>query len=266
MSKITFKYRSTPANAKKYGEGYRFPTITKKEFNAFNSNILGLGDLTSGGGYVQALSAMLDLQGFTDFCNQVDSHIVIPEFMDKYLNWMFEKLKTISVAEEKESDIQLWNELPFYAKFLGDGVLLLWDTTKLTKNWNSLFNVVYGLLNITEAYKKEFYPEIKKHVSKPPHILRCGVARGQIISIGNGEDYVGSCINIAARLQKIPALSFATSRRGFPFTKSKDHPLNKLLIPKMYKIRGVGEDELIYILKDEYEGLTSSEKNFFTKI
>ena len=38
-------------------------------------------------------------------------------------------------------------------------------------------------------------------VSEPPPVLRCGLARGTVFSVGNRSDFVGSCINMAARLQ-----------------------------------------------------------------
>lgn len=263
MSKKIFNYSITKADEVKYGKEYTFTTISKTELDSFNSDILGLGNLDLDGEYFQVLSAILDLQGFTDFCNQVDSHIVIPEFIDKFLNWLFQKIKDISIAEQKDTSVQLWQPLPFYAKFLGDGVLLLWDTAPLKGDIGALFNIVRLLINLTKFYTIDFYPELKKQFSKPPSILRCGVARGQVISIGNGEDYIGSCINISARLQKISSLSFAVSRRGFDLKKTSNQSLNKELLSKKIKIRGIGEDELVYILKEEYDKLNAIEKSIF---
>ena len=111
---------------------------------------------------------------------------------------------------------------------------------------------------------EEFLPYIEKRVSKPPIRLRCGISRGQIISVGNSEDYVGSCINISARLQKVNQLSFAVSRRGFDFSRNKKHAIVKLLTLKKFPIRGIGSDELIYVRKDEFDQLSKEEKKIFT--
>ena len=36
-----------------------------------------------------------------------------------------------------------------------------------------------------------------------------------MFSIGNKNDFVGTCINMAARLQKLPGTTFAFNTRGF---------------------------------------------------
>ncbi|MEO5905940.1 MAG: hypothetical protein ABIQ11_04405 [Saprospiraceae bacterium] len=264
MPKIIFHYKTAPADPKKFGPGKVFKSLTSKEFDSFNTNILGLGDITSNGEYVQALSTILDLGNFTNFCNQIDSQIVVPEFIDRFLKWLFLEIKHVSKVDEKNGQVLLWNDLPFFAKFLGDGILLLWDVRGTGRDQNMLINIANRMLAVTQAYKTHFYPEIKRQMAKPPDTLRCGIARGQIISIGNGEDYIGNCINVSSRLQKILTLSFAISRRGFEIPN--DTGIGKFLVAKKHKIRGIGEEELIYILKSEFDQLSDVDKKLFQDV
>lgn len=265
MGNIKLKYKRLTADPKKYGEGFALNSLSLKDFEKFNPDVLGLGDITKEGNYTNALSAFLDLQGFTDFCNQVDSHLVIPEFLTEYLKWVFDNLADSSKEGNYKDHIKIWGSLPFYAKFLGDGILFLWDTD-ISGGIAGLQNIILHLKILTDSYKNEFLPHIEKQVSKPPNRLRCGVSRGQIISVGNSNDYVGSCINMAARLQKVSHLSFAVSRRGFNFDRNKTHPIAKSLVLKKFPIRGIGNDELIYIRKDEFENLSKEEKERFTDV
>lgn len=265
MGNIKLGYKRVAADSSKYGEGFSLNSLSLKDYAKFNPEVLGLGDISKDGKYINALSAFLDLQGFTDFCNQVDSHLVIPEFLTEYLNWLFNSLAELSKEGDYEDHVKIWGSMPFYSKFLGDGILFLWDTD-LSGGLVGLQNIIGHLYTITETYKSKFLPEIEKRVSKPPNKLRCGISRGQIISIGNSEDFVGSCINMSARLQKVSQLSFAVSRRGFDFMKYKTHNIVKKLTLKKYPIHGIGTDELIYVRKDEFNLLSKEEKKFFIDV
>lgn len=265
MPNVELHYKRKEADPKIYGPGFILYSLSHEEFKKFNPSVLGLGDLALDGKYINALTAFLDLQGFTDFCNQVDSHLVIPEFLTKYLDWLFKNIAQKFTEGDYGDHVKIWGSLPFYAKFLGDGILFIWNTDQ-SGELSGLKNITGKLLEVTDLYKSDFLPIIEKSVSKPPKLLRCGVARGQIISIGNGEDYVGSCINMASRLQKISLLTFAISRRGFDFEKFKGHQIDSLFELKKYSIRGIGSEELIYIRKDEFKGLPKEEKEKFLDV
>ncbi|HYM60827.1 MAG TPA: hypothetical protein VEZ11_08035, partial [Thermoanaerobaculia bacterium] len=93
----------------------------------------------------------------------------------------------------------------------------------------------------------------------PPHALRCGVARGRVYSIGDGNDFVGPCINIAARLQKVASgITFCFSRRGFDGEKFSGS--TKELLLRRISIRGIGNSELVYVPRAEYEALSGDDK------
>lgn len=118
---------------------------------------------------------------------------------------------------------------------------------------------------MTNLYAERFLPDIRRAVSAPPRRLRCGIARGQVISVGGGADYVGSCINVAARLQKLSNLSFAVSRRGFDLSDAPDAEgsLRSFLVLKRTAVRSIGKQELVYIRKDEFDALPSAERQEF---
>ena len=259
MPKIDLLYKRIPHNNKSIN------SLSVKDFESFNKSILGLGDISIDGKYVNALSAFLDLQGFTKFCNQSESHLVIPEFLSRYCDWVFQELGEQFVESNTEGRVKIWGSLPFYTKFLGDGILFLWDTD-ISGGVPGMSNIILNLLGLTENYKSKFLPSIKKEVSNPPEVLRCGIARGQIISIANGKDFVGSCINLSARLQKLGPLTFAVSRRGFDQSKSFNHSVYKRLILKKVSIREMGEEELVFIKKDEFKKMSRLDKKSFLDI
>ena len=262
MPKIDFKYKKVPADEKKYGEGYAFRTLSEKEFNSFNSSCLGIGDISHEGKYSQTLAVFYDLEGFTAFCNQIDSHLVIPEFLDQFINWLFRCLADRLKEGQADGRVTLWAPLPFFSKFLGDGVLLLWDTDELSFDKGALFNILSKLHITAKKYESEFLPKIQKHVANPPEALRCGVARGQTISVGEGQDYVGSCINVASRLQKLSGLRFAVSRRGLDLSSSTISVIKSLAI-KQVELRGIGKKELVYVFPEELAMLPAKDKRFF---
>lgn len=264
MPKLSFPYTQVTGDASLYGPGVRFNALSETAFATFNPSALGLGDIACEGRYVQTMVAFFDLEGFTDFCNQMDSHLVIPEFLSRYLNWLFRQLAMEFREGSDDTTVRLWGSLPFYAKFLGDGILFMWDTD-LCQGFSGTVNIAQSLLSITDLYRTAFLPEIRRAVSKPPCRLRCGIALGQVISIGGGADYVGSCINLASRLQKLGSLSFAISRRGFDLSTSPEleGSLRSYLVLKRTAIRSVGEQELVYVRKDEFSAMNPNERRLF---
>ena len=243
------------------GEKTTIEVLDNKEFNKFNPQVLGLGDISLRSTQVEAIAAVFDLSGFTHFCTQVDPHLSVPEYLSRFLNWLFNEMKKDFVQKSYPDGKELWADLPFLAKFLGDGVLFLWDCNNMNGVENC--NIVISLKNICDNYLNRFYPKIKKVVVDPPNILRCGVARGRVFSVGNGEDYVGPCINIASRLQKFSLLTFCFSRRGFDFDEDMIKKWASEFVVKSVSIRGIGENELICVLKSEFDNLPKKEKELF---
>lgn len=259
MAKFIFKTK--PKLVKVNGKTKKIWVLENKEFDAFNPAILGLGDISLRSTQVEALAAIFDLSGFTNFCSKVDPHLSVPEYLSRFLDWLFEEIKKEFVEESYEEGKKLYAELPFLAKFLGDGALFLWDTENMHDV--AICNVVAILRLICHRYIEEFYPEIRKTVVEPPDALRCGIARGRVFSVGNGEDYVGPCINIASRLQKLSYLRFCVSRRGFDIEKDMDEKLAAKYVLKSVSMRGIGENELVWVRKEEFDSLPEEEKALF---
>jgi len=144
---------------------------------------------------------------------------------------------------------------------MGDGVMFLWDTAFTKEVTNT--NIVAMLHGMCLIYRTKFFPEIRKKIVDPPAALRCGIARGRVYSVGNGNDFVGPCINIAARLQKLSLLSFCFARRGFNPEKYMNKSTLEQLVLKSVSIRGIGQSELVFVPKDEFEQLPKEEKRQF---
>jgi len=235
--------------------------LDNETLQRFSPAILGLGDIGIPCREVEAIAAVFDLAGFTRFCNQVDPHLAVPRFLSRFLNWLFDNI-IIGLTEKSYGERKaLWAELPFLAKFLGDGVLFLWNTRYM--NETLINSMVATLYRICYAYRHQFYQEIKMAVDKPPTTLRCGLARGRVFSVGNGQDYIGHCINTASRLQKLSLLTFCFPSRGFNVQQYMSENYRQFFVLKSISIRGIGEDELVWVLKEEFNNLPEKYKVLF---
>jgi hypothetical protein len=157
--------------------------------------------------------------------------------------------------------VSVWHSLPFFMKFMGDGLLALWETNGMHPN--AQHNMIFSCENILGAYKSEFVPEMQRKVTDVPPILRCGIAKGTVFSVGNGEDYVGSCINVATRLQKLVGLPIAFGRRGFEPEERWEPSDVKRWILKKVSIRGIGDGELVYVRKLDLKRLPPEDQELF---
>ncbi|OVE75581.1 hypothetical protein BVX97_04125 [bacterium E08(2017)] len=231
------------------------------EFARFNSQVLGLGDISKEGVHMNGLAAIFDLEGFTSFCSQPDPQLYVPQYLDDMLKWLFKRVSENFRKETVEEEVVLWGKFPFFAKFMGDGILFIWDTTGLGPA--SLGNIIINIYKTSVAYEREFLPEVSKKYSKIPKRMRCGIARGQVFAIGEGKDFIGSCINQASRLQKISHLSFAFAQKGFDIEDCFSKTWQNEFLLKRIPVRGFHEDVLICILKREFDQLSEEEQGHF---
>ena len=198
---------------REFGYPCSINALARDEYAKFGPGLLDLGEVASRSDATNSLAVVLDLEGFTEFCNQVDPQLFVPAFIGDFLDWIFQSIRKLFTESEEEDKVRIWGSLPFFGKFTGDGAPFLWDTD-LSGNDPGIGNIILRMVEITDLYLTEFYPRLQQHYSKVPRRLRVGIARGQVLSIGKGKDYVGPCINIASRIQKLSLLSFAASRRG----------------------------------------------------
>src|ERR1700755_969073 len=243
-------------------EGKKRKLLSTQACENFNTSLLGVGDLTHASIATDAIAAVFDLEGFTNFCKQIEPNLSGPLFLSELLSWLIQQIKEEMIKEMLEAGAVLWSPLPFFIKFMGDGILVLWDSSEMTDAARR--NVIGSLHSICKRYTKVFLPKIQGKVVEPPGILRCGVARGTVYSVGNGNDFVGSCINMAARIQKLPSATFSFNRRGFDIENSKAAKFFKEdIIVRRVSIRGIGENELIAILKHEFDSMKAADKKIY---
>lgn len=235
--------------------------IKKNKWEEFNTSILGLGDIKESSKTISAIAAFFDLEGFTSFCKQIDPHLSTPIFLNHFLAWFFQRIKDETMQLEYEDGIRTWHDLPLLTKFLGDGILVIWDTVDISVIGQG--NIIISCKEICDTYTSNFYPSIKNKVSEAPLKLRCGVAKGNIFSVGNGNDFVGPCINFASRLQKLPGVSFAFCDRGFYVSENWNEDQLSTWVVKKIKVRGIGDSELVYIDKIQFDKMSADDKKLY---
>jgi len=121
-------------------------------------------------------------------------------------------------------------------------------------------NLVQAFDVICNDYEKVFIKNMRADFTRPPSKLRCGIAQGLVTSIADGQDYVGLCINIASRLQKLAddSFSFGFAKKGLEEEEGSDWYDDFRLI--RFQIRGVANEELIYVFKREFRSLSKEDK------
>ena len=231
---------------------------------SFSPRILELGDLSKPCNEIEAIAAIFDLSGFTRFCNQVDSYLAIPKFLNDFLEWFFDSVRRGFTESRIDGTTYLWAKLPILVKFLGDGLLLLWNARDIQES--QACQIVATLYDVCCDYRSVFYPAMSLKVNKPPAFLRCGIARGKVFSVGEGRDYVGHCINNASRLSHLGALSFCFPHHGFQVREQMPPGYARLFVPKYVSVRGVGQDEMVWVVGDEFEKLSPRDKALFRNL
>lgn len=257
MPLIDLKYSNSPTQSKR---GYSLVNAT--DFAKFGVAALGLGDLTDKARMRRVVAAMFDLEGFTKFCSQSDSQVVVPEYMESFLTWFITELKKESHNKKIKGGVAIYGVLPFFIKFTGDGLLLLFDY-EFIQGERGLGYLATGLYNLTWSYENEFLKKISQHFELIPQRLRCGVARGDVVELGGGTDFVGPCINLAARLQKLNGLRFAVSRKGMPPEKCWQVNERKDWLLKRIRLRGYSHDEIVLVDRDDFAGLPVEMRKLF---
>lgn len=207
---------------------------------------------------VRIVVAVFDLKGFTNFCDRApgNKHMVVSAYMNGFLDWLNHRLNNFPSR-------------PGYWKFLGDGVLLVWEAERDQINSGTtsyaLMNACWNMVSGKTSYCKTFLPEFIKQVGKrwscdyPPHLL-VSLSVGHAMKYGSDQyscEYIAECINIASRLIKFNS--------GLHFTAHSDliigpEPKRDGYLEKSIEIRGINRRVAIYVDEDEFIGLEDKTK------
>jgi len=159
--------------------------------------------------------------------------------------------------------------LPNFVKFTGDGVLLIWDLRDhnyLDLDYIHIRKIIETLRQVCQAYHWPYFKKIAGRFANYPEGLRCSITQGQVVSLGQGKEYVGQCINLASRLVKNRRLSFVIAQNGIDLEKDMNlgNP-REAIVTKKLNIDGIGY-EIIYILEKEFADLSPEEQEKFISI
>jgi class 3 adenylate cyclase len=219
---------------------------------------------------------VFDLEGFTQFVNQpgVDDY-----HLTEYLNVVFKSVDvcllggTPSWADYDEkiwvpfSQVEKYSK-PSHVKFMGDGALYLW--TRPFNNSDFKLEFILLLMNRLATLREDFENVVRLCSDEiqsfnVPERIRFGFARGTVYELSgqrlaekSQKEYVGSCINLASRLQNYcPELGFiASARLAIPKSVLDEHGY---MVVSAKKIRGFQREKVI-VIREEYESLPKKTK------
>ena len=88
------------------------------------------------------------------FANKLILQLAIPEYLSEFLQWLFKQIRFQLTAKKFPAGYRIWSKPPIFSKFLGDGVLFLWDMESSTEL--TIMNTVTLMNNICVQYEKRF--------------------------------------------------------------------------------------------------------------
>jgi class 3 adenylate cyclase len=215
-----------------------------------------------------AIVLIADLEGFSAFCNIPDAQLYAARFLNcvgEALNICIRGGNAYWIPPEQwRKRHQLPLPAPTHQKFLGDGALFLWVGSQhhglSTRQLTSLCNRLWNLQEWFEAVREKAAATIP--IADLPRRIRFGLAGGmvtELVRTDNGQkEYVGSCMNLASRLQKYcPRLAFiASDRAGIPSAKLRKYSYRRVIATA---IRGF-PNEVVFVDKDGFEAIPKSER------
>jgi hypothetical protein len=69
---------------------------------------------------------------------------------------------------------------------------------------------------------------------------------------------------MATRLEQLPGITFTFNCRGFDIDTARD--FGKRLVVKDIAVRGIGDHELIAILKTEFKSMRANDRSLFRPV
>jgi hypothetical protein len=245
-------------------DGKKRRVLSRARFEAFNTSLLGLGDLTRAATIVDAVVGVFELEGLAAYCRAAESDIAIPFLINEFLFWLVEQIKQEMRRKEHEDSILLWSPLPIFIKFSGEGMIVIWEVageSEVTRR-----NIIANTLVICRNYR-DFLAGIRRRLPDTPGVLRCALACGTVYSLGNGNDFVGAPILNATRLNRLQGITFCFDIRGFSLRDAdkKDWTRREIIV-KRVAVAGYGENQFVGLLRTESRGFTWEEKRQFKSV
>lgn len=229
-----------------------------------DDQVMNIGPITPLGqarsDLVEIIVALFDLEGFTNFFNSssVIRYTIVPTFINAFLSWLNYGFSTSFFPK------------PQYSKFLGDGILLIWETENnphlkgvLKAEFMSFcWNMVKGQ---KESYENEFLPELLRRIRAirnldyPKH-LRVSISLGHAVRYDQGEsmEYVSECINVASRIiSYTPELYFIAHSN---IVTNEEILGTKYVHKQLTKVKGINQPICVYIDEADFKNLPNKIK------
>ncbi|MDB5285621.1 MAG: hypothetical protein JWR05_570 [Mucilaginibacter sp.] len=209
------------------------------------------------------LALIFDISGFTNFFNKPD----LQSYITKYINQIIECVEItiyggVDYWTAEPEDLESLNLKPSLRKFLGDGMLYIWEDSenKISKDFKlDLLNRLWNLQTFFEKVNEKLYDDIP--IGDLPKTIKFGIAQGTIyrlLEADGSQDFIGPCINLASRLVKYcPEINFICSARLDLEKKGLEEQGYFKVIAKELKSF---ENEIVIIDKDDYTKLAEEDK------
>ena len=217
---------------------------------------------------IKIIVVIFDLESFTRFFDSagVNKNIVVASYINSFLSWINYRLK----LEIKSRRLP---ERPKLSKFLGDGILYVWEVEQQRMTPLRALDLMNFCWNLTagyDCYEEEFLPRFIQELGhnwscEYPKHLRASMTLGHAVKYvkqGGSVDYVSECINVASRLIKInPELYFVAHSDVYLGPEVYHHYWKKKRAPN---IRGLGGPVVVYVDIDDFKAL--SDKSMFQNV
>lgn len=207
--------------------------------------------------------AIFDLEGFTNFFDSasINKNIIVASYVNGFLSWLNYRLDLAQLPSPKLS------------KFLGDGVLYIWETEKqkiTSVIAIALMNACWNTVRGRDRYEKEFLPQFINQVGKKwdceyQKHLRVSLATGHAVKYVQGNrsvEYVSECINVASHLLKIhPEVYFIAHSDLVLGEEPSEH---NYVEKRIREIRGIDRSICVFIDEDDFVSI--KDKSIFEDI
>lgn len=214
------------------------------------------------------LALIFDISGFTNFFNKPD----IQDYITDYINQIINCVETciwggdiywIKPGQVETEATPMFIK-PSLRKFLGDGMLYVWedDDKKIASDSAIRINLLNSLWNI-HAQIDTINKKIRENmpVADLPADIKFGLAQGSIYKLTENDgtiDYIGPCINLASRLVKYcPDMSIIASTRLRIYKEDIEAFKYKKVIAKVLRSF---EKEIVIVDKNDYDNMVKEER------